>query len=219
MIRATILGVAMAVTLAQLAQAQPPVRQLAADPNASYSYRILNKPTSSDERAIRTIGLQPEAQHRSDRLFASLVSLLGGTAPGLNFVPSGSPLIATSDTSANIAGKPGAPQGTINVNPLVTEGLINNASPYHSGSVNRFPHEMAHLRQTVPTLADLMQREGGAQAFADLVTPTAAQRAGIPYRVGNYDGSYAPLVSQAQAKGRDWLLAGQFGNTGSPTWP
>lgn len=203
----------MAATLAQLAQAAP-------DPNASYTYRILNAPSSGDERGIRNLALQPKAQQLSDKLFTSLSSLLGGSAPGLNFVPTGSQF-APNSFAANLSDRTGAPQGTINVDPLAVEGLINNTSAYHSPAVNAMPHEMMHLRQQPSVLASLMQSEGGAQAFADLVTPEAAHRANIPFQNGNFDGSYAPYVQSVQQApyGRDWILGGQMGKTAPPTFP
>lgn len=219
MLRA-VLGVIMVSSALALAAAAKPsaVKRFGPDPNAFYSYRILNRPTSSDERAIRNLGLQPEAQRRSDRLFAAIAKVLGGDAPHLNFVPTGSPL-APTNAAANLTDRPGAPKGTINVDPLAVEALINNRSPYHSSGVNTMPHEMMHLRQTPATLSVLADREGGAQAFSDLVSPIAAQRAGIPYTVGNYDGDYGPLVQAVmQQKGRDWIFGGQMGKP-PVSWP
>lgn len=186
-------------------------------PASTYSYRILDAPTSSDERAIKTLGLQPTAQRKSNALFDALASVLGGTAPALNFVPTGSPL-APGDMAANLTDRPGAPKGTINVDPLAVEALINNASIYHSSGVNGYPHEMAHLRQTPAILASTPDAEGGAQAFADLVTPEAARRARIPYASGNYDGAYSSFVKAARARGNDWLTGTQFGHAPVP-WP
>lgn len=187
------------------------------NPNASYSYRILNAPTSSDERAIKTLGLQREAQRRSDALFSALSSILGGAAPKLNFVSTGTPGVE-NDLSANVVAAPGMPASTVNVSPLAVEGLINNASPWHNSSVNQLPHEDAHLRQIPSVLANLALREGSAQAFADLVAPAAAQRARIPYAAGSFDGSYAPFVKQAQDLGAGWLTGGQFGHP-PVNWP
>lgn len=219
--RAAVLGVAMAATIAtHLAGAQPTAaKRLGPDPNLSYTYRILNNPTTGDAFGFRS-AIHGYAQKRSDGLFRALEPLLGGASPQLNFLPTGSPLVPTT-MSANVVGKPGAPQGTINVDPLAVETLINDHSPYHDSGVNGYPHEMSHLRQSRDTLAQFLTREGGAQAFANLVTPTAAQRAGIPYRPGNFDGDYAPFVQAVQAApyGRDWILAGQFGRSGSPAWP
>lgn len=184
----------------------------AVNPNDTYAYRILNAPTTSDERAIRTLGIQPEAQRISDALFAALSSVLGGQAPRLNFTPTGDPL-TPSDFSATPA------TNTVNVDPLGIWSLTDPNSPYHSASVLAVPHEQSHLRQTAQVFADLATREGGAQAFADLVTPVAAQRAGLtfdPARVN--DGTYADYTKQAQARGNDWLLNGQFGQSGH-TWP
>jgi hypothetical protein len=62
-------------------------------------------------------------------------------------------------------------------------------------------------------------REGSAQAFADLVTPEAAFKAGIPYKANPaYDGQYAADTAQAAARGNDWITGGQFGHPGVP-WP
>lgn len=211
-----LLGVAVlasALALAAVGHPQPG----AAAPTSTYSYKILNAATSSDERAIKNLGLQPEAQRRTNRLFNALAVVLGGAAPALNFVPTGSPL-APTNLAANLTDRPGAPKGTINIDPLGVEALINNASEYHNSGVNALPHEMMHTRQTPSVLASLADREGGAQAFADLVTPEAAHRAGIPYTPGDFDGAYAAYVKAAQARGRDWLLGGQMGKPPVP-WP
>lgn len=198
----------MALALVLMAAANTAAR--AATPT-SYTYRILNAPTSSDERAIKTLGLQPTAQRRSEGLFAALQKVLGGTAPPLNFVPTGSDL-APNHMSANLLDSPGGALGTINMDPLAVEALINDGSPIHSGVVNQVPHEMAHTRQARDVLLSLLQREGGAQAFADYVTPEAARQAHIPYQNGDYDGGYTEYVKQAQARGLDWILGGQFGH-------
>lgn len=213
MIRAVVLGVIVAASLAQLvqgAQAAPPQ-------NPAYEQKILNNPTTGDDFAVRN-AIHQMAQGRSDALFTSLSSLLGGTAPRINFVPAGSPF-APNHMATNLTDRPGAPVGTINIDPYATAQITNDAAPDHSGWVNQMPHEDAHTRQSPATLANLMTREGGAQAFADLVTQSAANAAKIPYTPGNFDGSYAPLVTQAQALGRPWVLAGQFGKSGSPTFP
>lgn len=212
----------MAASLAQLVQASPRTAQrVTAAPSQSPSYRMLNRPRDGEEVRLSALFHQ-SAQGLSDKLFGSLATLLGGTAPTLNFVPTGSPL-APDNLSTNLTDRPGAPKGTINADPLAVESLVNNASPYHDSGVNGYPHEFAHTRQLPQTLADLMRREGGAQAFADLVTPTAAQRAGIPYNpvVGNVDGAYAPFVQAVQQPpyGRDWIMGAQFGRTAPPAWP
>jgi len=208
-------------TLAAIASAAGASHALAAapNPNASYSYRILNAPTSSDERAIRTLGLQPRAQTLSDKLFEALKVILGGEAPRLNFVPNGSLLTANGGMSTNNVDAPGAPKGEINVTPRAVEGLINPDSALHSFYVQGYTHEDAHTRQILQVLSDYAQAEGGAQAFADLVTPEAAFKAGISYKpTPAYDGSYAPYVQQAQQRGNDWLTGGQFGHAPVP-WP
>lgn len=176
----------------------------------SYHLKILSAPTTGDEFGFRG-AMQQYAQGRSDRMFGALSSMLGGTAPQLNFVPTDSAL-TPNHISTNIADAPGAPLGTINADPLVTQGLIDNLSPVHGLAVNALPHEMAHTRQTQQTLAQLLTREGGAQAFADLEAAPAAKAAGIPYQPGNYDGAYADYVKQIMAsKPQSWITAGQFG--------
>lgn len=177
----------------------------------SYDFRILDNPTSGDEFGFRN-AFHGYAQGRSNRIFTSLASLLGGDAPTLNFVPTGSDLVA-NHMSANLQDQPdGSKAGQINMDPLSVDALINDSSPIHSGVVNQMPHEMAHTRQTQPTLAQLLTREGGAQAFADLEAAPAAQAAGIPYTPGNYDGAYAELVQQIMAsKPQSWILGTQFG--------
>jgi hypothetical protein len=181
------------------------------------SYRILNNPTTGDEFGFRN-ALHDYAQGRSDRIFGSLATLLGGSAPQINFVPTGSQF-AANHMSANISDSVGAPLGTINADPLAVDAFIEDDSPIHSGVVNQFPHEMAHTRQTPQVLADVPTREGGAQAFADYVTQAAAKRANVPYLPNSFDGGYDAYEKQAQARGLAWLLAGQFGKPGSPTFP
>lgn len=213
-----LLGVVLLASLLAPASATG-AQRTSFNPNTSYTFRSLNNPTSGDAFGFRA-AIQQNAQGLSNKLYGSLASLLGGTAPALNFVPTGSQLLSEADTSANIEGQVGAPRGTMNVDPLAVEALTNFKSPYHDSGVNQYPHEYAHLHQTQGTLADLMRREGGAQAFADLVTPTATKRAGIPYdkAAGNLDGDYTDFVKQAQALGRDWVLQQQFGRSGA-NWP
>jgi len=186
-------------------------RSSSTSPTASYTFRVLDNPTTGDAFGFRN-AIQQYAQGRSDRLFDSLASLLHGAAPRLNFVPTGSPF-TPNHMSANLTERTGAPRGTINMDPLTVAGLVDDASSIHSVTVNQMPHEMAHTRQSPATLASLLLSEGGAQAFADLMAGQAARQAAIPYTDGNYDGSYADYVRQVLAKqGRDWVLAGQFGN-------
>lgn len=211
------LGVVVLASALALAAAGHP-QPGSADPTSSYTYKMLNAPTSGDEVAIRNLALLPYAEGRSDKLFNALVSVLGGAAPQLNFVPTGSQFVGATDLSANLNDRAGAPKGTINVDPLALEGIINDASPVHSGAINQLPHEMMHTRQTQQVLASTPDAEGGAQAFADLVTPEAAHRAGIPYANGNFDGSYADYVKAAQAKGPAWILGGQMGKP-PVNWP
>jgi hypothetical protein len=211
----------VAIVLASLfASAKPTsAERFGPDPNLSPSYRILNRAKDGEEVRLSHL-MQRYAQDRSDKLFATLSPLLGGDAPRLNFQPTGSPF-TPNNSSANLTDRIGAPKGTINFDPLAVEALINDGSPFHNSGVNNLPHEFSHTRQTPQTLAQLLTREGGAQAFTDIVTPAAANRAKIPYRVGNYDGDYADYVKAVQQPpyGRDWILAGQFGRTGSPAWP
>lgn len=179
---------------------------------------MLTAPASGDDYRFGQ-AFHQNAQDLSNRLFTSLESLLGGSAPTLNFVSAGSPL-TPDHFSANLADQPGGPKGTINLDPEAVDALIEFKSPVHSSAVNNMPHEMAHLRQTGAVLADLIQREGGAQAFTDLVTPVAARRARIPYVDGSYDGAYADYVRQVQEqRGRDWILGTQFGRVAPPSWP
>lgn len=206
----------MASSLAALMQG-PAVAKASAQ---NYGMRILTAPASGDEARFQT-AFHQNAQQLSDRLFTSLASLLGGTAPALNFVAANSPL-TPSHFSANVTDAPGGPKGTINLDPAAVDALIQFKAPFHNSAVNNMPHEMAHLHQTPATLADLMQREGGAQAFTDLVTPTAAKRAHIPYdATGNYDGPYADYVQQIQARpdARSFILGSQFGRTAPSAWP
>jgi ABC-type amino acid transport substrate-binding protein len=217
--RAFVLGVLMAASLASL-MAGPGAKPALALPSPdTYTYRVLSNPTSSDAFGFRA-AIHQNAQGLSDRLFGSLASVLGGEAPKLNFVPSDNPLLANDATaSANIADNAGGPKGTVNVSPLAVEALTNNRSEFHDAGVNLFPHEYAHLRQTPQTLADVMRREGGAQAFTDLVTPVAAQRAHIPYVDDPFDGDYHQYVLDVQQQlGRDWILSGQF-NRPPVAWP
>jgi hypothetical protein len=191
-------------TLAALATAAvPAVAHSGLAPTATPTYRILSNPHGGDDFLFRN-AIQDDAQSMSNRLFAALQTVLGGTAPTLNFVQTDSPL-----TPAHFSA-----QGTdqINIDPLGVETFTNANNSAHSPAVLDMPHEMAHLRQTQQVLADLVQREGGAQAFADLVTPTAAKRSGIAYTPGNYDANYADYVRQVHPLGPGWLLGGQFGH-------
>jgi hypothetical protein len=208
----------LASLLAPQAASRP--QAVKADPNASYSYRILDNPTTGDAFGFRG-AIQQNAQGLSDKLFHSLASLLGGAAPTLNFVPTGSQF-APTNLSANLTDRVGAPKGQVNVDPLATEALTNFRSPYHDSGTNAFPHEFSHLSQTSDVTRSSPLAEGGAQAFADYVTPSAARTAHIPYNLGEpgqYDGAYADYVKAAQAKGLAWILAGQFGKPGTPAFP
>jgi hypothetical protein len=199
-VRAAVLAV-MALTALQAAaigRATPPADGF------GYAYKLLSGPTSSDERAFRTT-LQGVAQTRSDGLFTALQKVLGGQAPRINFEPPGDPL-TPNHLSAHVA------DGSINADPYAIANLVVDHAADHSGWTNQFPHEMAHTRQTPPILAAAADREGGAQAFADLVTAAAAKQARIPYVDGNYDGAYKDFVKQAQQHGNSWILGTQFGH-------
>jgi len=186
--------------------------------SAQDAYRYLANPTSGDEFGFRN-AFHGYAQQRSDGLFSALASVLGGSSPQLNFVQPGSDF-TPNHMSANLRDRPGAPVGQINLDPLATSSLIVDNAGDHNLVVNGMPHEMMHVKQQPSVLASLADREGGAQAFADLVTAAAAQKAAIPYQPGNYDGAYTDFVKAAQARGRDWLLAGQMGrSTPAPAWP
>lgn len=174
-----------------------------------YGIQILTTPSTGDELGFRT-AIQHGAQARSDALFQALAKVLGGSPPTLNFQPTvaGGEFHAYADPAAN----------QIVLDPAATLGIVSDQDTFHDGAINGLPHEMAHLRQTPQVLASIPVREGGAQAFADTTTNLAAAAAGIPYTPGFFDGSYAPYVQQAQQRGRDWILSGQFGRP--PTvWP
>lgn len=137
-------------------------------------------------------------------VYGSLSKVLGGTVPTLkraDSVPNGAHGYADPATN------------TYYLDPTAYDALATETSPLHSGAVNGLPHEMAHLRQIAEILASKPDSEGGAQAFADYVTPTAARAAGTSYDTTlNYDGAYAPYVQQAMQKGLAWILGQQFGH-------
>lgn len=176
-----------------------------------YFGRILSTPSTGDERAFET-EFHHNAQGLSDRLFGALQKVLGGQAPTLNFVNS------TDSPSGEFHASATPATNTINLDPSVALGLIDDQNTFHSAAVNGMPHEMAHLRQTPATLKSIPDREGGAQAFADMVSPIAAAMAKTKYDAGFYDGSYSDFVKAAQAKGRDWITGGQFGHA-PVSWP
>lgn len=190
---------------------------------ASPYYAPLSNPTGGDQFMARN-ALQQTAQSQSDKMFSAIQSLLGGTAPGLNFVPYDSPLLSGGEaaSSANVTDYPGGPKGTINVAPAITTSFVDpKLGLYHDAATYIFPHEMSHLRQLPSVLASVPVREGGAQAFADIVSPFAARAAGVPLNTANQsaaDGGYEDVVAAANARGRDWLLYGQFGKPAG-TWP
>lgn len=175
------------------------------------SYKSLDNPTTGDEFMFR-LGIYDNARGISSRTFGAVSSLLGGADPALNFVPTGDPA-APGHASATPA------TNTVNLDPLAVEAIVNNASPVHSPGYLNLLHEMAHLRQIPSVWGDTAQAEGGAQAFADTVTPLAARQAGVPFLPGDYDANYADYVKQAQARGLQWILGGEFGNTAPVTWP
>lgn len=200
--RSLVLGVAVALLT-------PLHLAAAGNQRSDYWTRILASPSSGDELSFRTT-FHNDAQDLSNRIFNPLAKVLGGQAPTLNFVDSvDGGFHASADPASN----------SINYDPAATEGLIDENGATHSGAVNGLPHEMAHLRQTPAVLASLADREGGAQAFADLVSPEAAALARTYYDDSrNYDGSYAAFVKAAQGRGNDWLLGGQFGHP-PVVWP
>jgi hypothetical protein len=199
-------------TLAAVAAAHSAHASAAVNPTATYAYRTLSNPTSGDEFGFRG-AIQQNAQGMSDRLFTALQSILGGHAPHLNFVQNGDP-----STPNNLSANPTT--NTINMDPVAVSALTDAHTTTHNIAVNDMSHESAHLRQILAVLADMGQREGGAQAFADLVTPAAAQRAHIPFTAGSYDGDYAPFVQQINQRpdARSFILGGQFGHA-PVAWP
>ena len=155
--------------------------------------------------------MHEQARTASGKMFGALQSLLHGENPTLNFVSPGSPLLdADGGASANTGAN------SINADPAFVSSLINPSSRFYDWAVQSLPHEFAHLRQTPDVLASLGASEGGAQSFADIVTPTAAPQAGMAFRpgpAGYYDGDYAQYVQNVnQYLGRDWALFKQFGN-------
>lgn len=180
------------------------------------AYRALSAPQGGDDMMFRQ-AFQQNAQGTSDRLFAALQKVLGGNAPKLNFVQPGTAGVE-SGISTNLTDRPGFAKGTINMDPTGVQALIDAGNTFHSSAVNQMPHEMMHTRQTPQVLASIPDREGGAQAFADMVTSGAAAQAKIPYDAGFYDGGYSDFVKAAQARGRDWILGGQMGKP-AVSWP
>jgi hypothetical protein len=174
--------------------------------------QYLNELPNAYARALAAGGTTPPPS--GDGLFGQLAKVLGGHAPTLNFVPSVDP---GGDELANaLLGK-----NQINLSSGAMTGLVDPRSQYHNQAVNVLAHEMMHLRQTPAVLGDTTQREGGAQAFSDLVTPDAAKAAHIPYSgvPGAYDSNYGPLVQLIQQKyGPDWILGGQMGKP-PVAWP
>lgn len=181
----------------------------------SYWTRILTAPSSGDENSFQRV-FRGDAQQLSDRVFTAVAKVLGGATPQLNFVASIAP--ENGQSEVHLSATPAANQ--INVDPYATEGLIDEKAATHTGAVNQLPHEMAHLRQIAQVLASNSDREGGAQAFADIVAPHAAQLAHTYYNPSlNFDGVYAPLVQAVMNQnGRDWVLGGQFGHP-PVAWP
>lgn len=180
-------------------------RQSAAEGQSPYALKILSAPGSGDELAFRT-ALHGRADAMTGQMFNALAKVLGGTAPTVNFVPdvgTGGEFHASATPARN----------AVNFDPAVVEGLIDENSVNHSGAVNVVPHELAHLRQTPSVYASIPDREGGAQAFADQVSPLAAAAANTYYnRNLNYDGVYAPYVAQALQRGPSWIMGAQFGH-------
>lgn len=178
-----------------------------------YWTRILTAPSSGDENAFQRV-FHGDAQQLSNSMFNAVAKILGGQTPQLNFEPA----ITGFTGEVHLSATPSANQ--INVDPYATEGLIDEQAPTHTGAVNQLPHEMMHLRQLASVLASIPDREGGAQAFADIVAPGAAKQAHTFYDSGlNFDGAYAQFVKDVLAKkGRDWVLGGQMGKQ-PVAWP
>lgn len=206
------LAVMAALTPLQAAAAQKPN---ARDPNI-YFQKILTNPAGGDEVLVNRV-FRNDAQGLSDRLFGAVAKVLGGQAPKLNFVQAGT-LGAETGISTNLTDRPGFPKGTINLDPSGIQYLVHEQGPFHSSAVNAMPHEFMHTRQTPQVLASIPDREGGAQAFADIVTPIAAAIAKTHYDAGFYDGPYTDFVKAAQARGRDWILGEQMGKP-AVSWP
>lgn len=211
----------MASSLASLMQGGK-ARAAVPPQNPGYEQQILNNPMSGDDFAVRN-AIHAKAQARADAMFSAVAGLLGGTSPRFNFVATGNPLTWNHMSANGTSDHFWAPRGTINMDPYATAALTNDASGDHSLAVNQVPHEQSHTRQVPSVLASISDREGGAQAFADVVAQHAAQQAGIPYSPGapgEFDGSYAGYVKAAQAKGLAWILGSQFtGQPGPTTWP
>lgn len=180
------------------------------------AYRSLAAPQGGDDFMFRQ-AFHQNAQGLSDRLFAAVQKALGGTAPELNFVQEGTGGVE-NDVSANLTDRPGFAKGSINIDPTAVQALIDENNTFHDAAVNAMPHEMMHTRQTPGVLASIPDREGGAQAFADIVTPLAAAAAKTHYNAGSYDGAYVDFVKAARARGNDWIFGGQMGKP-PIAWP
>lgn len=204
---------AAVVVLALMAALTPLQAAAGQKPDASnsnvYFQKILTNPAGGDEVLVNRV-FRKDAQGLSNRMFGALAKVLGGAAPTLAFPTS----LASDEFHASAA----PATNTVNLDPTATQALVQEASPFHSSFVNALPHEMAHLRQTPQVLASLPDREGGAQAFADMVSSVAAAMAKTPYDGGAYDGSYAPFVQAAKARGNDWITGTQFGHA-PVSWP
>lgn len=180
------------------------------DPAHSSMVTMLSQPSSGDDFYVRN-AVHQQTQRLSDALFKTVHEYTGGDAPTVQMVPQ-------VDPNGVFHAQAILGQNQINVDPETAVGLITEANPYHSGTVNVMPHEMAHLRQLADVLSNPDLREGGAQAFADIVSPLAAALAGTGYDASrNYDGAYAvPTQNVLAQQGRGWVLASQFGSPQVP---
>jgi hypothetical protein len=180
-----------------------------------YFQKILTNPAGGDEVLINRV-FRKDAQGLSDRMFGAVQKVLGGEAPRLNFVGAGD--ITAQGFSANLTDRPGFQRGTVNVNPSAVQWLVEEQNSFHDNAVNALPHEFMHLRQTPEVLRSDWQAEGGAQAFANAVSPIAAAAAKTRYAPVPAP-PYGDYVKQVLAqKGRDWIFGGQMGKPPT-TWP
>jgi TP901 family phage tail tape measure protein len=76
-------------------------------------------------------------------------------------------------------------------------------------------HESAHVFQTAKVLASVPDREGGADAFAQLAGP-ALGSAGIEHGATPPSGYPPAWLAAALKRGRRWVLYGQFAGESAP---
>lgn len=221
------IAILMAAALAQAAAAAAPSagRRLATAAAGSYNpsgllgYRVLANPKTGDDFLMR-LGEHQLAQKRSDALFAQVQQLLGGAPSPLDFVRSITPGPGFDQSHAQWDPADQAVQ----LDPYATWGIVSDTAPIHDGALQLPLGETAHRAQAS---TDATTREVGSQAFADITAAAAAKRAGIPNSLASEPaGQFDPpaLASQiaqllGSPDGRQWVLAGQFGNTAPITWP